>query len=436
MSNALYYFWVCLLLLFPTIIHQQYKASLNNIDIHFFLLIPCLNEGKVIAATVNNLLSLKMPNLRIVVINDGSTDNTEEILSRIKSNQLIVLNRVYPNARQGKGEALNYAYNFIKVAVNCPIGNKLNDGQCSLSADNSEGNSQYIEKSKVVVGIIDADTIVKRSLLELTAISFYEDPNIGMVQARIRIGESTRHYFLPFLQDLEFFTYINQMQNLREYTGTVAAAGNGQFNRLSAMEQLGEQPWSSCLLEDFDFSLRLLLKGWKTMLVQEESIHQQGVINYKRFVKQRSRWAQGCIQCLPYLNKVIKSPHLTTSGKIEILSFMMLPWITVISTLTLLFSWFLIFYSYWFKSTSLTILLSSYSLNDILTLLIIIIVVIYLPGVVFSILYHRSTQERIFHCLLASLLIPVYNMLQTPAVLIAIYRQIIGINGWIKTDRV
>jgi len=81
------------------------------------LLIPCLNEGKVIAATVKNLLSLKMPNTKVVVINDGSTDNTLEILNGIKSRHLIILNRVYPNARQGKGQALNYAYRCVKGMI-------------------------------------------------------------------------------------------------------------------------------------------------------------------------------------------------------------------------------------------------------------------------------------------------------------------------------
>ena len=389
-----------------------------GIDIHFFLLIPCLNEENVIGTTVKNLLSLNMPNTTVIVINDESTDNTLEIVNKIASSHIKVLNRVYPNAKQGKGEALNHAYRFVREI----LGNK----------DIYKKTPDY---SKVVIGILDADTFIKRSLLERVAVIMNNDPNVGMIQARVRIGISTRNYLLPQMQDLEFFSYINQMQNLREYMGTVAAAGNGQFNRLSTMQLLGENPWSKCLLEDFDFSLRLLLKGWRTRLLQDDTVYQQGVINYKKFIKQRTRWAQGCIQCFPYLGSIIKSNYLSLPGKVEIFYFLMLPWITLMSTSAMLFSWLLIVYSYWFKSNSVSTMLVSYPTGNLLALLIIILLIIYVPGIIFSVFYWQDTKECIFRSLLAGLLVPIYNMLQMPAVLIAVYRHVVGNKGWVKTDR-
>lgn len=412
--NGLYYLWVGLLLLSSPITHQKDRKYSKGSDIHFFLLIPCLNEGKVVAATVRNLLSLKMPNTKIVVINDGSTDNTLEVLKRIKSRHLTVLNRLYPNVRQGKGQVLNYAYNYVKGVA----------------------ESQCIDPFRVVLGVIDADTSIRRRLLERVAVIMDNEAHIGMVQTRIRIGSSTRYSILSLMQDLEFYTYINQMQNLREYTGTVAAAGNGQFNRLAAINLLGDQPWSKCLLEDFDFSLRMLMKGWRTCLLQDESTHQQGVLKYKKFVKQRARWAQGCVQCIPYLRSIIKCKHLTLAGKAEVFSFLMLPWVTLTSISALIFSWLLILYSYWTKSSSLSIILGSYPSSYLLVLLIIIVVIIYFPGITFSISYWRDTKESIYICLLAGLLVPIYNLLQSPAVIIAVFRQTIRNNAWVKTERV
>lgn len=413
-SNGLYFLWVSVLLMFPPILHNQDRAYSDDIDIHLFTLIPCLNEEKVITATVDNLLSLKMPNTTVVVINDGSTDNTLAMINSIKGKHLMIINRVLPYAKQGKGKALNDAYNYIKKIV----------------------DEQGIEHSKVVIGILDADTFIKRSLLERVAVIMNNDPKAGMVQTRVRIGISTRDYFLPRMQDLEFFSYINQMQNIREYTGTVAAAGNGQFNRLSAMEMLGNEPWSQCLLEDFDFSLRLLLKGWRTRLLQDETIYQQGVIRYKKFIKQRTRWAQGCIQCIPYLDDIIKSKHLSFYGKIEVSYFLMLPLITMTSIATMVFSWFLILYTYWFRSSILFTILRSYSTNELLALLIIIVIIVFVPGIIFSIFYWNDTKESMFRSLLAGLFIPIYNMLQMPAVLIAVFRQSIGDNSWAKTDHI
>lgn len=431
--------------MFPPILHHQEKSYRNDIEIYFFLVIPCLNEEKVIAKTVNNLLSLNVPNTTVVVINDGSTDGTAEILSNIKSEHLHVLNRVLPNARLGKGRALNDAYQRIKVLVKDqdrdldrnPDLSKVDLGINDAFTDIVKiANKKGLDHSKVVIGILDADTFIKRSLLERVAVILENDPKAGMVQTRVRIGISTRDYFMPLLQDIEFFSYINQMQNVREYMGTVAAAGNGQFNRLSAMEELGEEPWSQCLLEDFDFSLRLLLHGWRTRLLQDETIYQQGVINYKKFVRQRARWVQGCIQCLPYLKQIIRSKRLSLSGKIEVFYFLMLPWVSLMSTATMFFSWILILMTYWFDSSILFLLLSPYNFNELLALLVILLTIIYLPGIVFSILYRHDTKESLFRCLCAGLFIPIYNMLQVPAVILAICRQLIGNTGWVKTERV
>lgn len=411
-TDGIYYLWLTLLLLFPQVLHLKNNEYSEDIDLHFFILIPCLNEEEVIYETVNNLLSLNMTNTTLIVIDDASEDNTLTILKGITDDRLRILNRVFPNAQKGKGATLNDGYEYVKKIA----------------------NENGLDHSKVVLGIMDADTFIKRSLLEKIAVIIDNEPKVGMVQARVRIGTSTRNYFLPLMQDLEFYTFINRMQNVREYTGTVAAAGNGQFNRLSAMETIGDEPWSQCLLEDFDFSLRLLLNGWRTRLVQDENIYQQGVISYKKFIRQRSRWAQGCLQCIPYFKKILKSKYLSFSGKSEAIYFMMLPWLTLLSSAALIFSWFLILYTYLHHSSVMSSRLSIYNSNELLVLLIVITIFVFLPGIIFSISYWRDTKESIYNTLLSGLFIPIYNILQVPAVIVATFRQATGRNGWIKTD--
>ena len=41
-------------------------------------------------------------------------------------------------------------------------------------------------------------------------------------------------------------------------TGTVSLGGNGQFTRLSALLEIGEQPWNASLTEDLDLTISLL----------------------------------------------------------------------------------------------------------------------------------------------------------------------------------
>ena len=66
------------------------------------------------------------------------------------------------------------------------------------------------------------------------------------------------------MQDLEFRTTIAAMQMLRIRTGSVGMGGNGQFTRMSVLDDIGTQhglPWHDALLEDYELGLRALLSG-------------------------------------------------------------------------------------------------------------------------------------------------------------------------------
>lgn len=289
--NSIYFIWIVTLWAFPKVLHmKEYKSS--NVDqdtYNVYIIVPCLNEELVCEATIRNMLSFNMENLKVIAIDDDSSDRTLEILKSIKNDKLHIIERKKPNAQLGKGKALNSAYKIISNMV--------------------EANGENPEKT--VIAVFDADTFIKKDLIEKMVSIMKTEPKCGMVQCRVRIGIPTRDYLLSLMQDIEFYTCINLMQNVREYTGTVGAAGNGQFNRMSAMKDLGDEPWSDCLLEDFDFSVRLLLKGWRTRLLQDENVYQQAVLTYKAFVKQRSRWAQGGMQSWHYINPILKSKHIT-----------------------------------------------------------------------------------------------------------------------------
>src|SRR4051812_8469185 len=83
---------------------------------HFWIIVPALNEEVVVGNTVNAALTLGGPGgtlARVLVVDDGSDDRTPEVLAGIDHPRLHVLRRELPEARQGKGEALNAAYRAI-----------------------------------------------------------------------------------------------------------------------------------------------------------------------------------------------------------------------------------------------------------------------------------------------------------------------------------
>src|SRR5258708_22686370 len=79
------------------------------------VLIPAYNEEKVIERTVSAALNSDYPNLRVIVIDDGSKDLTLEVARRAfaaeeAAGRGLLLTK--PNA--GKAEALNYGIEHIQ----------------------------------------------------------------------------------------------------------------------------------------------------------------------------------------------------------------------------------------------------------------------------------------------------------------------------------
>ena len=428
LTMGVYYLWISVIAFFPKMQRHKEKPYSEDLDIHFFMVIPCLNEEGVIVDAVKNVLNTKMKNLRCIVVDDDSSDDTVKNLTEAFGPRLItiendgaydhdyagkdlfLLQKRLPEAQQGKGKSLNCAYKMIARMI----------------------EKEGLNPSDCVMSVLDADSYINKRVMERTAVILSSEPAVGMVQARLRIGTFTRDHFLPLFQDIEFFIYINNMQNLREYTGTVSAAGNGQFNRFSAIDP--EDPWTDCLLEDYDFSLRMLLKGWRTRLLQEDRVFQQGVLTYRKYVAQRSRWCQGGLQCIRYFKDIRQSRFLSTYGKVESIYFMLLPTITVLSVFTQLLSWVIIFYYFWTKSSILPELFAQYPVWELWTMLCIILVFIFTPGLIYCLFYRSDTKESWLTCILAGIFQPIYNLMQVPAVMKAIWRHVTGQNSWIKTQ--
>ncbi len=152
------YFEVFLLLSF--IAHKKNSQIQKNNRLSYTklpsttIIVPCYNEEKTLAGTIQSLLSLKYPKhkLNIMVVNDGSTDSTLQIAKDFanKYKQVMVLNK--PNG--GKASAMNMAIQ------NC----------------NTE-----------LIGCLDADSFVKKDALMLIARKFAESPNISAVTPAVMV---------------------------------------------------------------------------------------------------------------------------------------------------------------------------------------------------------------------------------------------------------
>lgn len=251
----------------------------NEADYLWVFLVPALNEGVTISDSVARLRAVEATNKIILVINDGSEDDTGEVLNRIAGPDLQVLTRVAPNARVGKAAALNAAFEHVRNTV-------LRQPQYASWPDD-----------KVIFGIVDADGRLDADAPAMAARHF-DDPLIGGVQCSVKIYNQTS--FLTWMQGLEFKVFGGLYQVGRSRWGTAFMGGNGQFNRMRTLDSISSDdgPWSDYLTEDQELGLRQLAAGWWAVHEPFTSVNQQGLNSLRRLYRQRTRWFQGNMQVL------------------------------------------------------------------------------------------------------------------------------------------
>lgn len=293
------------------------------------LFVPALNEEKVIGETVG-YLRRTFPAANVWVIDDDSDDGTASIVSgRAAADPLIhLVSRRQPDARTGKGDALNAAYRALNEWLPIPA-----------------------DRTQLIVGVIDADGRPAANCLDVCAAgTLFGDLAVGSVQVMVRMMNRDTALQFPHrgplvnflgqtlvrLQDLEFRAPISAIQMTRRSTRTVGLGGNGQFSRLSALDSVRDshgRPWRGALLEDYELSLHLMMAGHRNEYTEDTYVDQEGLPDLRRLIRQRTRWGQGTMQCGIYLRQLWTSRYVSTVGALEATYYLFQPWLQLAGTL-------------------------------------------------------------------------------------------------------
>ncbi len=239
---------------------EQYEAEnvFSSLDIPITIIVPAYNESASIITSIKALLQLEYPQFELVVVNDGSSDDTLERL--IEAFDL----REFPEAYRAsiKTASVRCIYRSTK-ARNLRVVDKQNGGKAD--AINAGINASRFP----LVCVVDADSILQSDSLGRVVRPFLEDPTTIAVGGTVRIANGCT-VRLGFLEKValprNFLALIQVVEYLRAFlfgrmgwspiNGLLIISGAfGLFRKETLIEAGGFNP--KAIGEDMELVLRL-----------------------------------------------------------------------------------------------------------------------------------------------------------------------------------
>jgi len=223
-------------------------------------LVPIYNEGLTIKDTIKSIFEINYNNiLEVIAINDGSTDNTFEILKelKIKYPRLKILNKT----NSGKADSLNKAIKLCKGEL---------------------------------IAVVDSDSFPSNDSLS-NIVGYFDDPRVGV--ATIPCIPRNKSTFLEKLQLIEY-KVIAFTRKLLEYIDAIyVVPGPLALYRKEALEDIGGFDTKN-MTEDIEATWHLIHNGWKVRMSLNSLVATQTPDKVKPWFRQRVRWGIGGLQCI------------------------------------------------------------------------------------------------------------------------------------------
>lgn len=224
------------------------------------VIIAAYNEEKVINRTIAALLESGYPDLEILVVDDGSKDNTSDVVRSAYGDHPQV--QVYRKENGGKASALN--------------------------------RGLVVARGDIMVSL-DADTLFARDTVWKLARHF-ADPKVGAVSGNVRVG-NPNNIFTKW-QSIEYTTSQNFDRRGYDLLNciTVVPGAVGAMRREAVIAVGGYT--HDTLAEDTDLTWKLRRAGWRITNDNSAMAYTEAPETLGNLAKQRFRWAYGTLQCL------------------------------------------------------------------------------------------------------------------------------------------
>ena len=245
---------------------QHLEARFMEVDDTFTppvtIIVPAYNEGMVIQSAIRSLLDLDYPAYEILVIDDGSTDDTRARAAELEGRYGGVSVRVVGKANAGKAAALNTGIALARHEF---------------------------------VLCMDGDSRLSRETLRRAARHF-ADARVGAVAGNVKVVN--RNGLWTRLQALEYIEGLNMARRAQGFLRAVNIIPGpvGLFRR-EALVGVGGYD-TDTFAEDADLTLKILTAGWQVTYEDSAIAYTEAPEQLLDLIKQRYRWTRGILQAL------------------------------------------------------------------------------------------------------------------------------------------
>lgn len=242
------------------------------------IIVPVYNEGIVLKDSVDSLINLDYQNYEIIIVNDGSTDNTYEVAKTLVG---------YHEGRYGN----------VKVSlISKPNGGKSRALNAGISYSKAE-----------IVLCMDGDSQLSEDTIKM-AVQHFADPKIGAVAGNVKV--LNRRKMITDLQALEYIEGLNMARAAQSFLRLVnIIPGPIGLFRKKAIEQVGYYS-SETFAEDADLTLKILAKGWKIYYEPRAISYTEAPVKLHQLLKQRYRWTRGILQAIRKHRRLLINPTI------------------------------------------------------------------------------------------------------------------------------
>src|SRR5215210_3651171 len=224
------------------------------------VVIPAHKEAETIGRTLEALLAVDYPSYEVIVVNDGSTDDTAAVVRRYLHTGIVRL--LDKTVNEGKSMGLNDAIPLCRGEL---------------------------------IVVLDADIVVTPGVLR-ALVPHFESPRVGAVTGNPRV--SNRGSLLSNLQTLEFASIVSVQRRAQRVWGRVlTVSGAIAAFRKTALVDVGLFS-PDMATEDIDMTWKLQRRFWDVRYEASAVVWMEVPPTLHELWKQRRRWARGLAQVL------------------------------------------------------------------------------------------------------------------------------------------